>query len=90
MGSALDRLAAEAAGDTTATGAPSPTFDPSSALDRLAAQADRLASARRAMRRVLPPDFSDVTGSSTPPSRRPEAIAWPASPKPMNEMRGVF
>jgi len=66
MGSALDRLAAEAAGDTTTTGEVQPNFDPSSALDRLAAQADSITRAQRALRRVLPsPNVSDVTGGVT-------------------------
>ena len=34
--------------------------------------------------------ISQAAMRSMPPSRRPEAIAWPASPKPMKETRGVL
>ena len=34
--------------------------------------------------------MSQAAMRSMPLSRRPEAIAWPASPKPMKETRGVL
>ena len=34
--------------------------------------------------------MSQAAMRSMPLSRRPEAMAWPASPKPMKETRGVF
>jgi hypothetical protein len=34
--------------------------------------------------------MSQAAICSMPVSRRPAAIAWPASPKPMKEMRGVL
>ena len=34
--------------------------------------------------------MSQAAMRSMPLSRKPEAMAWPASPKPMKEMRGVL
>src|SRR5262249_19554085 len=56
--------------------------------------ASRTPSSPPAARRFAPPDSGNRTSQAamvvTPAVRRPDAKAWPASPKPMKQSRGVL